>query len=108
MSLDPVLRYWPLKLVDRVGVKYGAAAKAEARKNAAYTAALDRHAERFGSGEWFVPLSFEISGTWGWGSGHGYGSYMYSRRAASWQGASVTQISSTGVLWNLWDTGGSA
>jgi hypothetical protein len=44
-----------------------AAAKAEARKNAAYAAALERQAERFGNGERFVPLSFEISGTWGVG-----------------------------------------
>ena len=81
-----------------------AAAKAEARKNAAYAAALERQAERFGNGERFVPLSFEISsrehGGWGCGS--------YSRRAASWRGASVARISSTGALWNLWDIGGSA
>jgi len=44
-----------------------AAAKAEARKNAAYAAALERQAERFGNGERFVPLAFEISGTWGVG-----------------------------------------
>jgi hypothetical protein len=44
-----------------------AAAKAEARKNAAYAAALEWQAERFGNGERFVPLSFEISGTWGVG-----------------------------------------
>jgi hypothetical protein len=42
-----------------------AAAKAEATKNAAYAAASERHAERFGNEERFVPLSFEISGTWG-------------------------------------------
>ena len=41
-----------------------AKAEAEARKNAAYAAALERQAERFGNGERFVPLSFEISGIW--------------------------------------------
>jgi hypothetical protein len=37
---------------------------------------------------------------WGCGS--------YSLRAASWRGASVARISSSGALWNSWDIGGSA
>jgi hypothetical protein len=41
-----------------------AAAEVEARKNAAYAATLEWQAKRFGNGERFVPLSFEISGTW--------------------------------------------
>jgi hypothetical protein len=44
-----------------------ALAKVEARKNVAYATTLERQVERFGNGEWFVPLSFEISGTWGVG-----------------------------------------
>ena len=39
--------------------------EAEARKSVAYATALERHVERCGDGERFVPLSFEISGTWG-------------------------------------------
>jgi hypothetical protein len=79
-----------------------AAAKAEARNNVAYVATSERQVERFGNGERFVPLSFEISGHGGWGC------ESYSRRAASWRGASVARISSTGALWSLWDIGGGA
>jgi hypothetical protein len=44
-----------------------ATAKAEARKKVADATTLEWQMEWFGDGEWFVPLSFEISGPWGVG-----------------------------------------
>jgi hypothetical protein len=66
----------------------GAAAKAEARKNAAYAAALRA-----------VYLA-HLGDLGGWG-GRGCGSF--SRKATSWWGADVARISPTRALWNLWD-----
>jgi hypothetical protein len=66
--LDTTIAWWGMA---NAGLAYvepdWAAAKAEARKNAAYATTLEWQAERFGNEERFVPLSFEISGTWGVG-----------------------------------------
>ena len=46
----------------------GSVAKVEARKNGAYTTTLERQVERFGNDEWFVLVSFDVSGKWGVGT----------------------------------------
>ena len=66
--LDTTIAWWGMANAGLAYAEPGwAVAKVEARENVAYATTLEWPAERFGNGERFVPLSFDISGPWGVG-----------------------------------------